>query len=155
MIGEISPFQIIKKDETKLPEILNYFEDEYIKGKEEIKVTGGMLDNLSAISSQYEVRYSQWQELEAILNHYSNKLSGIKGGLYKDLQEHSKRQLTSTDIKQYVESDAKVLAMQSIINEITLVRNKFISLSKGFEVKQYMLSNITKWQCAGLDNTRL
>ena len=107
------------------------------------------------MSSLFEMRFSQLQEIEAILTHFNNKLSGIKGAIYRDLQEHSKRQLTSTDIKQYVDSDSKVLAMQSIINEIVLVRNKFMSLTKGFESKNFMLSNITRLQCAGLDNIEI
>lgn len=145
-------FQLIKKDDSKLQEVLEYFEEEYLKGKEEIKINGILNQNISELSSLFENRFSQLQELEAILSHYNNKLNGIRGNIYRDLQEHSKRQLTSTDIKQYVDSDAKVLAMNSIINEITLVRNKFISLTKGMETKNWQLSNIVKLQCAGLDN---
>ena len=147
-----SYFQLIKQDESKLQEVLNYFEQEYLEGKKEIKIEGILNYNISELSSLFENRFSQLQELEAILSHFNNKLSGIRGTIYRDLQEHSKRQLTSSDIKQYVDSDTRVLAMQSIINEIMLVRNKFISLTKGFETKNFMLSNITKLQCAGLDN---
>lgn len=147
-----SYFKLIKKDDTKLQEVLEYFEEEYLKGKEEIKLDGILCQNIAELSSFFEHRYSQLQEIDAILNHFNNKLSGIRGFLYRDLLEHSKRQLTSTDIKQYVDSDVKVLAMQSIINEIVLIKNKFISLTKGFECKQYMCNNITKLRCAGLDN---
>lgn len=144
-------FQLIKKDETNLEQVLNYFNDEYIVAKEEIKIKGNLQRCISEMSSLFEMRFAQLQELEAILSHFNNKLSGIKGAIYRDLQEHSKRQLTSTDIRQYVDSDAKVLAMQSIINEVALVRNKFISLTKGFESKNWQLSNLVKLQCAGLD----
>lgn len=144
-------FQMIKQDDSKLQEVLDYFNSEYLEGKEEIKIKGNLQRIVADLPILYESRFAQLQELEAILSYYNNKLNGIKGSIYRDLQEHSKRQLTSTDIRQYVDSDVKVLAMQSIINEVTLIRNKFISLTKGFETKNFMLSNITKLQCAGLD----
>ena len=123
-------FQLIKKDETKLEEVLNYFNDEYELAREEIKIKGRLNKCIAELPSLFEIRFSQLQELEAILAYFNNKLNGLRGSIYRQLQEHSKRQLNSTDIKQYVDSDEKVLAMQTIINEIALVRNKFISLSK-------------------------
>ena len=145
-------FQLIKKDETKLEEVLNYFNDEYELAREEIKIKGRLNKCIAELPSLFEIRFSQLQELEAILAYFNNKLNG---SIYRQLQEHSKRQLNSTDIKQYVDSDEKVLAMQTIINEIALVRNKFISLSKGFETKNWQLSNLTKLQCAGLDDIQI
>lgn len=148
-------FNLIKQNDSNLNKVLEYFNDEYNKSKDEIKIKGNLKQSISELSSLYETRYAQLQELEAILNHYTNKLNYLRGNIYKTLQEHSKRQLTSTDIKQYVDCDEKILAMQSIINEIALVRNKFISLSKGFETKNWQLSNLVKLQCAGLDNIEI
>ena len=116
-------FQLIKKDETKLEEVLNYFNDEYELAREEIKIKGRLNKCIAELPSLFEIRFSQLQELEAILAYFNNKLNGLRGSIYRQLQEHSKRQLNSTDIKQYVDSDEKVLAMQTIINEIALVRN--------------------------------
>lgn len=148
-------FKVIKKDETKLQEVLDYFSDEYEQARNEIKIQGNLNKCIAELPSLFEIRFSQLQELEAILAYFTNKLNGLKGSVYCQLQEHSKRQLTSTDIKQYVDCDAKVLAMQTIINEIALVRNKFLSLTKGFETKNWQLSNLAKLQCAGLDNVQI
>lgn len=148
-------FKLIKKDETKLEDVLNHFNEEYEIAREEIKIKGKLNRCIAELPSLFEIRFSQLQELEAILAYFTNKLNGLRGSIYRQLQEHSKRQLNSTDIKQYVDSDEKVLAMQTIINEIALVRNKFISLSKGFETKNWQLSNLTKLQCAGLDDIQI
>lgn len=151
----INGFQLIKKDESKLSEVLEYFNQEYESGREEIKIKGNLSQSMTQLPALYEIRFAQLQELEAILAFYNNKLNGIKGSLYREFQEKSKRSLTSTDLKQYVEGDVKTLAIQTIINEIALVRNKFVSLTKGFETKNYMLTNLTKLHIAGLDSVEL
>ena len=47
------------------------------------------------------------------------------------------------------------MELQLIINDITLVRNKFISLTKGYDIKNWQLSNLTKLYCAGLDSIEI
>ena len=42
--------------------------------------------------------------------------------------------------------------LQLIINDIALVRNKFISITKALDIKNWQLSNITKALCAGLND---
>lgn len=150
MVGR-NYFHVIKNDETKLSDALNYYSEQYENAVSEVSIKGNLQDNISQLSSQYEFRFSQLQEIEAILSHFEHKMMSIRATIHKDMIENSRRQLTSSDIKQYVDGSEKVIAFQIIINEITLVRNKFLALTKGFETKQYMLNNITKLQCAGLD----
>ena len=90
-------------------------------------------------------------QLEAIMEFFDIKLKGIRSSLYQKLLNNSQRALTSNDIKQYIDGDKNIMDLQLIINDIALVRNKFISLTKGFETKNWQLSNLTNLQCAGLD----
>ena len=144
-------FQIIKKDESKLTEVLNYFLEEYEEAKKELKISGRLDKSVSELSSKFEMRYSQLQDLEAILEHFNIKLKAIKSKIYQQLINTSARALTQSDLRQYIDGNEQVVAMQTIINEIALVRNKFISISKGMETKNYQLSNLTKLYSAGLD----
>ena len=97
------------------------------------------------------MRYSQLQDLEAILEHFNIKLKAIKSKIYQQLINTSARALTQSDLRQYIDGNEQVVAMQTIINEIALVRNKFISLSKGYETLAFQVTNITKLYSAGLD----
>ena len=137
-------FQIIKKDESKLTEVLNYFLEEYEEAKKDLKISGRLDKSVSELSSKFEMRYSQLQDLEAILEHFNIKLKAIKSKIYQQLINTSARALTQSDLRQYIDGNEQVVAMQTIINEIALVRNKFISISKGMETKNYQLSNLTK-----------
>lgn len=150
-----SAYQIVKKDENKLTEVLAYFNSEYEEARAELKLSGKLEKYISQISANFEYRYSQLQELEAILEHFNIKLKSIKSKKYQQLINSSARALSQSDLRQYIEGDEQVVAVQTVINEIALVRNKFISLSKGFETQNWQLSNLTKLYAAGLDDIRI
>jgi hypothetical protein len=142
---------MIKDNANSITAVLEHFEEEYLKGKEEIKIKGKLIDCISQLPCLYEQRFAQLQELEAILGFFETKMKSIKSSLYQKLVSSSARALNSNDVKMYIDSDKNVVEIQLVINDITLTRNKFISLTKGFEAGEYMLNNITKLQCAGLD----
>lgn len=148
-------FQIVQKNENKLTEVLEYFNSEYEEARKELKINGKLEKYVSQISANFEYRYSQLQELEAILEYFNIKLKSVKSKKYQQLINSSARALTQSDLRQYIDGDEQVVAIQTIINEIALVRNKFISLSKGFETQNYQLSNLTKLYAAGLDDIRI
>jgi hypothetical protein len=143
--------KLIKENANNVPSVISYFEEEYEKARDEIKIKGNLQRCISELPALYEIRFSQLQELEAIMEFFDIKLKGIRSSLYQKLLNNSQRALTSNDIKQYIDGDKNIMDLQLIINDIALVRNKFISLTKGFETKNWQLSNLTKLQCAGLD----
>lgn len=148
-------FQAIKQNDNALPQALEYFNNEYDEARNEVKISGKIAECVSKLSSRYEYRFSQLQEIEAILKHFEIKLSQKKSALYQKYLENYQRALSSSDIKIYIEGQPEIVAIQQIINEISLVRNKFISLSKGFETANYQLSNLSKLYAAGVDSVIL
>lgn len=148
-------FQAVKQNDNALPEALEYFNKEYEAARSEVKIAGGLTECVSKISSRYEFRVSQLQEIEAILRHFEIKLSQSKSKLYQKYLENYQRALSSSDIKIYIEGQPEIVAIQQIINEIALVRNKFIGLTKGFETANYQLSNLSKLYAAGVDGVQI
>ena len=147
--------KLIKDNANNISKVIEHFEEEYNLAKSEMKIKGNLNRNISELPSLYEMRYSQLQELEAILEFFDIKLKGIRSSLYQKYMNTSQRALNVTDIKQYIDGDKNIVELQLIINDIALIRNKFISLSKGFETKNWQLSNLVKLQCAGLDNIEI
>ena len=148
-------FQAIKKDETILPKVLEYFNNEYEDGRQEVDIKGSLTECVSKISSRYEYRVSQLQEIEAILKHFEIKLSQRKSALYQKFLENYNRSLSSTDIKIYIEGQPEIVAIQQIINEIALIRNKYLGLTKGFETANYQLSNLSRLYASGVDGVQI
>lgn len=144
-------FTLIKSNENALPDALKYFNDEYEEARNEVTIKGNLAECVSKLSSRYEYRFSQLQEIEAILKHFEIKLSQKKSAYYQKFLENYSRALSSSDIKIYIEGQSDIVALQQILNEISLVRNKFLSLSKGFETANYATSNLSKLYAAGVD----
>lgn len=147
--------KLVKENANNIPIVIEHFEQEYENAKNEIKIKGNLNRCISELPSLYEMRYSQLQELESILEFFDIKLKGIRSSIYQKCMNTSQRVLNSNDIKQYIDGDKNIVELQLIINDIALIRNKFISLSKGFEAKNWQLSNLVKLQCAGLDSIEI
>ena len=142
-------------DYNTLKNLVYSMPESYEEARSELKLSGKLEKYVSQISANFEYRYAQLQEIEAILEYFNIKLKSIKSKKYQQLINTSARALTQSDLRQYIDGDEQVVAVQTIINEIALVRNKFISLSKGFETINYQLSNLTKLYVAGLDDIRI
>lgn len=148
-------FQAVKQNDNALPEALEYYGKEYEEARAEVAIKGSLTECVSKISSRYEYRVSQLQEIEAILKHFEIKLSQKKSALYQKFLENYQRMLSSSDIKVYIEGQPEIVALQQVINEITLIRNKYLGLTKGFETGNYQLSNLSRLYAAGVDGVQI
>jgi hypothetical protein len=48
-----------------------------------------------------------------------------------------------------------VVTMATLINEVALVRNKYLALIKGLEQKSYNISNIIKLRIVGMEDAHI
>jgi len=102
-----------------------------------------------------EQRFSQLQEIEAILEYLNIELRRLRSSLFRKYLETYQRALTSRDVEKYVDGEADVIDMEKIINEFALLRNKWLGITKGLDIKQWQLSNIIKLRVAGMEDASL
>jgi hypothetical protein len=58
-------------------------------------------------------------------------------------------------VEKYVEGDADVVDMEKIINEFALLRNQWLGIIKGLDIKQWQISNIIKLRTAGMEDIQI
>lgn len=136
----------------RLSECLSYFSTEAGKAKYELKMAGKIEDNAKTIPAITEIRFTQLQILNAILRYFEIQLDKERSVLYKKYLENYNRQLTSRDIEKYIDGEESVVSLSLLINEISLVRNAFLSIMKGLENKSFTINNIVRLRQAGLDD---
>jgi hypothetical protein len=141
----------VKKDNSKLTNALNNFNDRYNEILPMIKIQGRLSEQEAQLGYLVSVVHGDWSQLVAIHEHFDILLKKTRSDLYKKYLETYARQLSSNDVKNYIDGDNTVMGFQSIINEIVLVQNKYEGLSKGLESKNFQLNNITKIKSMGLD----
>ena len=136
----------------EIPAFIDYYEHELIGAKSEIKIQGNVERALSNLPGLTEHRFNQLQEIEAVLNYLNIQLRRIRQTHYKKYLEAYARALTSRDAEKYAEGEDEVIDMETIINEVALVRNKWLGVMKGIESKNFMLGHVVRLRTAGMED---
>ena len=142
-------------DLGNLPNFIAHYENELTSAKNDCRVGGLVEKNISALPGITEHRFNQLQEIEAVLNYMNIQLRKIRRKHFQKYLEGYARALTSRDAEKYVDGEAEVIDYETLINEVSLVRNKFLGVMKGLESKSYSLNNITRLRCAGMEDITL
>ena len=136
----------------EIPNFIDYYDQELILAKSEIKIQGNVERALSNLPGQTEHRFNQLQEIEAVLNYLNIQLRKIRQNHYKKYLEAYARALTSRDAEKYAEAEDEVIDMETIINEVALLRNKWLGVMKGIESKNFMLGHVVRLRTAGMED---
>ena len=136
----------------EIPAFIDYYEGELVAAKADIKIRGNVERALSNLPGETEHRFNQLQEIEAILEHLNIQLRRIRQTHYKKYLEAYARALTSRDAEKYVDGEDEVIDMETIINEVSLLRNKWLGVMKGIEQKSFMIGHITRLRVAGMED---
>ena len=139
-------------DFTPLVDAIDFFENELTTARLEVILKGSVEKASSRLPGQVEQRYSQLQEVEAILKYLEIKMQKVKGVAFKKYLEGYQRALSSRDAEKYSDADDTVIEIALLINQIALVRNQYLSVMKGLDVKHWQINNLTKLKAAGMED---
>jgi hypothetical protein len=145
----------VSKDISNIPNAVAYFEAELLAAKNDTRITGNIEKAAASMPGIVEHRFSQLQEIEAILEYLNIELRRLRSQLFRKYLETYQRALTSRDVEKYVDGEADVVDYEKIINEFALLRNKWLGITKGLDIKQWQLSNIIKLRVAGMEDASL
>ena len=142
-------------DLGNIPAFINYYEDELVEAKQDCGVRGNLEKNITSLPGLTEHRFNQLQEIEAVLNYLNIQLRKIRKKHFQKYLENYPRALTSRDAEKYVDGEDEVIDFETIINEVALVRNKWLGLLKGLESKNFMLGHVARLRTAGMEDVTL
>jgi hypothetical protein len=145
----------ISGDLSAIPAFIAHYEREIENAKAEIGIKGNVEKNLAALPGLTEHRFNQLQEIEAVLNLLNIQLRQIRRKHFQKYLEHYNRALTSRDAEKYVEGEQEVVDFETIINEVALLRNRWLGIMKAIESKNFMLGHIVRLRAAGMEDITL
>jgi hypothetical protein len=135
-----------------LPDFISHYENELSTARVDVKVYGNVEKNIAALPGVTEYRFNQLQEIEAVLNFLNIQLRKIRRKHFQKYLEKYARQLSSRDAEKYVDGEDEVVDFEVLINEIALVRNKWLGVLKGLESKNFMLGHVVRLRTAGMED---
>jgi hypothetical protein len=142
-------------DLGKIPDFISYYEKELDQAKAEVKIGGLVERNLKELPGTTEHRFYQLQEIEAVLSYLNIQLRKIRRKHFQKYLEAYNRALTSRDAEKYVDGEDEVIDYETIINEVALLRNRWLGIMKGLEVKQWQIGHIVKLRTAGMEDIQV
>ena len=142
-------------DLGNIPAFIGYYEDELNQAKYECGIKGHLEKNIATLPGITEHRFNQLQEIEAVLNYLNLQLRKIRKRHFQKYLENYARALTSRDAEKYVDGEDEVIDFETIINEVALLRNKWLGLMKGLESKNFMLGHVSRLRTAGMEDITL
>jgi hypothetical protein len=143
----------VTADLSEITNFINYYEVELETARRELSLKGKSLEKHAAeLPGLVEQRFAQLQEIEAILEYLNIKLKQERSAEFKKFLEAYAKTLSSRDAEKYVDGVQGIVDTTLLVNEVALLRNKFLGISKGFEAKNFMTGHIIKLRVAGLDD---
>lgn len=142
----------ITTDLAVIPDFITYYESELSVARNEVKIYGNIEKNISNLPGITEFRFNQLQEVEAVLNYLNIQLRKIRKKYFQKYLEAYNRALTSRDAEKYVDGEDEVVDFETIVNEVSLIRNRFLGIMKGLESKNFMLGHVVRLRAAGMED---
>jgi hypothetical protein len=142
-------------DLSNIPDFITHYEQELDEAKRDCRVGGLIEKNITALPGITEHRFNQLQEIEAVLNYLNIQLRKIRRKHFQKYLEGYARALTSRDAEKYVDGEDEVIEFETLINEVALLRNRFLGILKGMESKNFMLGHIVRLRAAGMEDVQV
>lgn len=139
-------------DLGNIPDFIAHYERELENAKKECKISGLIERHLKELPGVTEQRFYQLQEIEAVLHYLNIQLRKIRRRHFQKYLEAYARALTSRDAEKYVDGEDEVVDFETIINEVALLRNRWLGIMKGLETKQWQMGHIVRLRTAGMED---
>ena len=145
----------IVADLSVIPDFLAHYEQELEAARRDCRLAGVVERNFKDLPGITETRFNQLQEIEAVLNYLNIQLRKIRRRHFQKYLEGYARSLTSRDAEKYVDGEDEVIDFETLINEVALMRNKWLGIMKGLDSKQWMSGHVVKLRTAGMEDVSL
>jgi hypothetical protein len=145
----------VAADLSMIPDFISHYEAELVKAKQDCQIGGIIEKNITALPGITEHRFNQLQEIEAVLNFLNIQLRKIRRKFFQKYLEGYARALTSRDAEKYVDGEDDVIDFETLINEVALLRNRYLGIMKSLESKNFMLGHVVRLRAAGMEDIQL
>ena len=135
-----------------IPDFIDHYDRELESAKRDVRFSGKIEKNLSDLPGITEHRFNQLQEMEAVLNYLNIQLARLRRKHFQKYLEGYNRALSAREAEKYVDGEPEVVDFETIINDVALVRNKWLGIMKALESKNFQLGHITRLRVAGMED---
>ena len=148
-------FNRVKQDLSALPDMIDFYTAEAEKAHWETRIQGSLEKNAQDLPGQVSHRFGQLQELEAVLKHVNTRYDKLRSDHYRRYLERYNRELSDRSIEKYIDGENDVVSMLDLVNEVALMRNRYLGIMKALDAKNYQMGHIVRLRVAGMNDQML
>ena len=137
---------------SSIPDFIAHYEAELNSARFDVSIKGKVEKNLADLPGVTEQYFSNLQEIEAVLNYLNIQLRKIRRKHFQKYLENYNRVLASRDAEKYVDGEQEVIDFEMLINEVALLRNRYLGIMKALESKNFMLGHLVRLKAAGMED---
>jgi hypothetical protein len=142
----------IVKDLSQLGDAVTYYNQELDVAIKQTHFKGSIERNSQELSGITAERFAQLQDVEAILKYLNIQHDKLRSQHYRKYLERYNRELSDRAIEKYIDGEDDIVSLYELINEVSLVRNRYLAVMRGLEIKHYQIGHVTKLRCSGLED---
>jgi hypothetical protein len=135
--------------------MIEFYNNELETAKQETKILGSLERNNQQLPGQVAHRFDQLQDIESVLKFLNVRYDKMRSDHYRRYLERYNRELSDRSIEKYIDGENDIVDMSCLINEVALVRNRYLGIMKAFDAKSYSMGNITRLRIAGMNDHEL
>ena len=139
-------------DLGRIPDFIRHYEKELDEAKKETYINGSLERAAANLPGITEHRFNQLQEIEAVLNFLNIELRKIRRKYFQKYLEGYQRALSSGDAEKYVDGEDEVIDFETLVNEVALLRNRYLGIMKGLDAKSWQMGHIVRLRTAGMED---
>ena len=148
-------YNLVSQDLSHLPDFLTHYDMQLIEAKRDCVISGLLEHNIKQLPGITEHRFNQLQEIEAVLNFLNIQLRKIRRKWFQKYLESYNRALSSRDAEKYADGEPEVIDYELLINQVALLRNRWLGVMKALESKNFMLGHTVRLRTAGMEDVSL
>ncbi len=137
---------------SAIPDFISHYESVLLNARKEVTIHGNVEKNIANLPGVTEVHFSNLQEIEAILNYLNIQLRKLRRKHFQKYLEAYNRALTSRDAEKYVDGEEEIIDFEILINEVALIRNRYLGIMKALESKNFMLGHLVRLKTSGMED---
>jgi hypothetical protein len=145
----------ISQDLSAIPDFITHYENELEKAKKDVRIVGNVEKNVANLPGITEHVFNQLQEIEAVLSFLNIQFKKIHRKYFQKYLETYNRALSSRDAEKYADGEDEVINYQLLINDVALLRNRYLGVMKALESKNFMLGHLIRLRTAGMEDITL
>jgi ribosome-binding ATPase YchF (GTP1/OBG family) len=146
----------VYKNINLFEEVLQEYESHLEDAQEILSYKGKKMIEVCASIPLEVAKYREYvEELKSLVKFLELKRDEIEGKKWKAYNEGYTRQLSQTDIKNYLKADPDFVKYSEMILEVEFMKNKYETITQALDLLHWQMNNIVKLITASLEEAVL